>query len=119
MSLDNLQQTYLLFAIFAVILIVASSIGFILKQKAGTKPSPVIDNLNARINAWWIMLIVLAVAILLGKTAFIILFGVISFFALREFISLLPTRRGDYLPLLIAFYFVIPYQYYLVYLLLR
>lgn len=39
----------------------------------------------------------------------------ISLFALREFISLLPTRRGDYFPLLIAFYFVIPYQYYLVY----
>jgi phosphatidate cytidylyltransferase len=36
-------------------------------------------------------------------------------FALREFISLLPTRRGDYFPLLIAFYFVIPYQYYLIY----
>ncbi|EPF88072.1 phosphatidate cytidylyltransferase [Acinetobacter gyllenbergii] len=115
MSLDNLQQTYLLFGIFAVILIIASSIGFILKQKAGITPSPVIDNLNARINAWWIMLIVLAAAILLGKTAFIVLFGLISFFALREFISLLPTRRGDYLPLLIAFYFVIPYQYYLVY----
>lgn len=61
------------------------------------------------------MLIVIAAAILLGKTAFIVLFGIISLFALREFISLLPTRRGDYFPLLIAFYFVIPYQYYLIY----
>ncbi len=74
-----------------------------------------IDNLNARINAWWVMLIVLATAILLGKIAFIVLFGLISLFALREFISLLPTRRGDYFPLLISFYFMIPYQYYLVY----
>ena len=63
----------------------------------------------------WVMLIVIGAAILLGKTAFIILFGIISLFALREFISLLPTRRGDYFPLLIGFYFVIPYQYYLVY----
>lgn len=61
------------------------------------------------------MLIVIGSAIALGNTAFIILFGFISLFALREFISLLPTRRGDYFPLLIAFYFVIPYQYYLVY----
>jgi phosphatidate cytidylyltransferase len=61
------------------------------------------------------MFIVIAAAILLGKTAFIVLFGIISLFALREFISLLPTRRGDYFPLLIAFYFVIPYQYYLIY----
>ncbi|QOW46108.1 MULTISPECIES: phosphatidate cytidylyltransferase [Acinetobacter] len=115
MTLDNLEQTYVLFGIFAAILIFASTVGFILKQRAGTTASPVIDNLNARINAWWVMLIVIGAAILLGKTAFIILFGIISLFALREFISLLPTRRGDYLPLLIAFYFVIPYQYYLIY----
>ena len=115
MSLDNLQQTYMLFGIFAAILIFASTIGFILKRKVGEKPSSVIDNLNARINAWWIMLIVIGAAILLGNTAFIILFALISLFALREFISLLPTRRGDYLPLLVAFYFVIPYQYYLIY----
>lgn len=115
MILDNLNKTYLLFGIFAGILVFASSVGFILKQKAGQKPSSVIDNLNARINAWWVMLIVIGAAILLGQTAFIILFGIISLFALREFTSLLPTRRGDYFPLLIAFYFVIPYQYYLIY----
>jgi len=115
MMAHNLYQTYLLFAIFAGVLLISSSIGFVLKHRAGTQASPVIDNLNARINAWWIMLIVLATAILLGKIAFIVLFGLISLFALREFISLLPTRRGDYFPLLISFYFMIPYQYYLVY----
>ncbi|MAK29826.1 phosphatidate cytidylyltransferase [Acinetobacter sp.] len=113
--INNLQQTYLIFGIFAAILVFASAVGFILKLRSGDALSPVIDNLNARINAWWVMLIVLAAAILLGKMAFIVLFGLISLFALREFISLLPTRRGDYFPLLIAFYFVIPYQYYLVY----
>lgn len=113
--LNNFQQTYLLFGIFSVILVFASSIGFILKRRAGGKDAPVIDNLNARINAWWVMLIVLAIAVLMGQTVFIVLFAIISFFALREFVSLLPTRRGDYFPLLIAFYFVIPYQYYLVY----
>ncbi|WP_374574502.1 phosphatidate cytidylyltransferase [Acinetobacter sp.] len=115
MNLTNLQMTYLLFGIFAAILVIASSIGHILKRKAGLQPVPVIDNLNARINAWWVMLLVLGTAILIGKITFIILFGLLSLFALREFISLLPTRRGDYFPLLIAFYFVIPYQYYLVY----
>ncbi|MBK0063198.1 MULTISPECIES: phosphatidate cytidylyltransferase [unclassified Acinetobacter] len=115
MITNNVHQTYLLFAIFASILVFASSVGFILKQRAGERSVSVIDNLNARINAWWVMLIVLAAAILLGKIAFIILFALISLFALREFISLLPTRRGDYFPLLIGFYFVIPYQYYLVY----
>lgn len=115
MSFNNLQQTYVLFSIFAAILVFASCIGYILKRKTAAKPSPVIDNLNARINAWWVMLIVIGAAILLGNMAFIILFALVSLFALREFISLLPTRRGDYFPLLVAFYFVIPYQYYLIY----
>ena len=115
MDLSNAQMTYLLFGIFAAILIFASTIGYILKLRAGYAPAPVIDNLNARINAWWVMLLVLGAAIMLGKIAFVVLFALISLFALREFISLLPTRRGDYFPLLIAFYFVIPYQYYLVY----
>ena len=83
MMLDNLNKTYVLFAIFAGILVFASTVGFILKQKAGSQSSPVIDNLNARINAWWVMLIVIAAAILLGKTAFIVLFGIISLFALK------------------------------------
>lgn len=115
MTLNNLEQTYVLFGIFAAILVFASCIGYILKRKTAAKPSPVIDNLNARINAWWVMLIVIGAAILLGNMAFIILFALVSLFALREFISLLPTRRGDYFPLLVAFYFVIPYQYYLIY----
>ena len=51
MILDNIDKTYLLFGIFAGILIFASSVGFILKQKTGNKASSVIDNLNARINA--------------------------------------------------------------------
>lgn len=115
MTLSNSQQTYELFAIFISILIFSSTIGYILKKSNSATPSPVIDNLNTRINAWWIMFFVIFSAILLGHIAFIILFALISLFALREFISLLPTRRGDYLPLLIAFYFVIPYQYYLIY----
>ena len=115
MDLSNAQMTYLLFGIFAAILVFASTIGYILKLRAGYAQAPVIDNLNARINAWWVMLLVLGAAIMLGKIAFVVLFALISLFALREFISLLPTRRGDYFPLLIAFYFVIPYQYYLVY----
>ncbi len=115
MTLSNLQQTYWLFGIFTGILIFASTVGFIFKQRSLPQPSPVIDNLNARINAWWIMLLVLGSAILLGNLAFIVLFAFISLFALREFVSLLPTRRGDYFPLLVSFYFVIPYQYYLIY----
>ena len=46
-----------------------------------------IENLNLRINAWWGMCIVLTVAVLLGWVSTVVLFGLISFFALREFIA--------------------------------
>jgi phosphatidate cytidylyltransferase len=35
-------------------------------------------------------------------------------FALREFITLTPTRAGDHKPLFIAFLILIPVQYYLI-----
>src|SRR6185312_6573929 len=63
-----------------------------------------VENLKARVNAWWVMIIVLAIAFTLGKTATLILFAFISFFALREFITLTPTRPSDYLPLPFAIF---------------
>lgn len=107
-----MSDTQLFVVCMTGILVFASSIGFWLKH---TRPSAVVDNLNARINAWWVMLLILFVAFCMGKIGIVVLFALISLFALREFISLLPTRRGDYFALLISFYFVLPYQYYLVY----
>jgi phosphatidate cytidylyltransferase len=43
-----------------------------------------------------------------------VLFGLLSFFALREFISLSPTRRSDHRSLVLAFFVVLPLQYLLV-----
>jgi len=44
----------------------------------------------------------------------VLLFALVSLFALREFITLTPTRAGDYYALLAAFYVVLPWQYWLV-----
>lgn len=74
-----------------------------------------IDNLNARINAWWAMVLVIGFAFWLGQAAVILLFYGVSFYALREFITLTPTRRSDYPALVAAFYFVLPMQYLLIY----
>jgi hypothetical protein len=38
-------------------------------------------------------------------------FGVFSFLALREFITLVHTRRGDHRSLILAFFVVLPLQY--------
>ncbi len=93
------------------VLVLASVIGFILGR---IKPGSVVDNLNARIRAWWVMAGVLLVCFLMGKIATLVFFGLLSFFALREFISLTPTRRGDHLALCLCFYVAIPLQYWLI-----
>lgn len=94
-----------------VLLIVASTIATVLKRR---KPGAGVDNLVARINAWWVMVAVLFVCFLLGRVATLALFALASFLALREFISLTPTRRGDHLVLCLCFYIAIPLQYFLI-----
>jgi phosphatidate cytidylyltransferase len=74
----------------------------------------VIDNLNSRINAWWVMSLVIGFSFLFGQTGVVILFFCVSFYALREFLTLTPTRRTDYPVLAAAFYVVLPIQYILV-----
>jgi phosphatidate cytidylyltransferase len=108
------HEATILFAGVIAVLVFASSIGFVLKQKAGGIVSPTVENLNARVNAWWIMVALLGVAIAFGKTAVVILYALASFFALREFITLTNSRRGDHWALLVAFFVAIPFQYYLV-----
>jgi phosphatidate cytidylyltransferase len=94
------------------LLVVASAVGSLLGKRAKTEKSrATVENLNARVNAWWVMIVVLAVAFALGKTATLVLFAFASFFALREFITLTPTRQSDYAPLLLAFFVLLPTQY--------
>ena len=109
-----MNQTWLLFGGIGAILVLASLVGAVLRWKAPPGPHAVIDNLNARINAWWVMVAVIGCAFALGYWAVILLFYGVSFYALREFLTLMPTRRSDYPALVAAFYFVLPMQYLLI-----
>lgn len=109
------QQSLVLFAGIAAVLIVASAVGFVLERRySAAGPNPVIDNLNTRIKAWWVMVAVIGIAFAFGKVGVIVLFAFASFTALREFMTLLPTRRGDHYALGAVFFIVLPLQYYLI-----
>lgn len=104
-----------LFSGIFALLAVASAIGGILQWRlAPDRTSSVIDNLNARIKAWWWMIGALALAFWGGKTGIIALFALISFQSLREFISVTHTRIGDHQALLWCFFFFLPLQYWLI-----
>jgi len=109
------QQTYSLFVGVGLILVVASVVGYVLKHSvAKDQPHATIDNLNTRIKAWWVMVLVISLAFLFGRTGVILLFLFISFAALREFMTLTYTRSADYLALAGAFFVVLPAQYALI-----
>jgi len=105
------RQTLLLFAGILALLVVATLIGQIMRLR---RRSDVVDNLNARIKAWWVMSAVFALSLLTGGLGSVILFGLLSFFALREFITLTPTRPADHSALFWVFFIILPLQYYLV-----
>lgn len=97
------------------ILAVATIIGWLLQRRVGSgNTNAVIENLNARIRAWWVMVAVLGAGFLVGPTATVVLFAFASAFALREFITLTPTRRADHLSLVTCFYLILPLQYWLI-----
>ena len=103
-----------LFLGLGAVLVVATLVGRILKWRSGTEANPVVENLNERVFAWWVMVALIGVAFLFGKAGVILLFAFASFAALREFLTLTYTRRGDHWALMTAFFIGIPAQYYLV-----
>ena len=104
-----------IFGAVFLVLAVASTIGLILKWRSGfAHPHATIDNLNARLKAWWIMIAVITAATWAGAWGVIALFALVSFQCLREYVSLAPTRKGDHRALIWSFYVFLPLQYYLI-----
>ncbi|HMS94205.1 MAG TPA: phosphatidate cytidylyltransferase [Tabrizicola sp.] len=100
----------------ATILVVASLIGGILRDRLSPNgENPVIENLNARITSWWVMVIMLGLAFLAGRAGVILLFLMCSFAALREFLTLTTHNRADHWSLLACFFLILPLQYWFLY----
>lgn len=107
------SQTLALFGGVFSLLVIASVIGWVLARRR-TMPDPVIENLNARIEAWWVMVAVIGAAFLFGTGGVVLLFAFASLVALREFVTLTRTRRSDHWALALSFFVILPVQYWLV-----
>lgn len=108
-KVDN--ELLLLLGGLFILLMVASLIGFVLSRR---KQNDTIANLNARIRAWWVMCTISVIAMLIGPIGSVVLFALMSFYALRECVTLTPTRRGDHEALFWCFFIILPLQYLLV-----
>ncbi len=97
------------------LLTIATFVGRVLRRQpeSGINPAAV-RTFNLRVRAWWLMCSVLAAAVLLGNAATVIVFGLLSFWALREYVTVTPTRLGDHRALFLIFFVFLPLQYVLV-----
>ncbi len=104
--------------LFAVLLTlgIAYIVGRTLRRQPESTANPaVVQTFNRRIAAWWIMFLILVAGLIpqgrVGYICTIVLFGLVSFWALREFITMTPTRRGDHRTLFLTFFVFTPLQY--------
>lgn len=93
-----------LFAVLAVVTVVL----WLLRRRYADRDW---RELTDRTNSWWVLVIVFAVAILVGRVASLVFLAIMCFLALKEYFSLIPTRRVDRRVLFWA-YLAIPVQFY-------
>jgi phosphatidate cytidylyltransferase len=110
----NAQLVWLFGGVLGI-LVLASVTGVVLRRTAKSDAArATIENLNARTRAWWKMCAIFALTLMIGRVGSLVLFGLLSLLALREYITLVPTRRGDHRTLLWSFFIITPLQYYLI-----
>lgn len=94
------------------VLVVASVVTFLLRRTLDRKRHhDVLSNLRARVGAWWIMVAALAAVFVGGETLAVILFALLSFLGLREFITISRTTQRDYSALTLMFFIALPLHY--------
>lgn len=90
------------------ILIVASVWVIFLRWRAPARDR---SELVLRIRSWWIIVCVFTAAMIMSRNISVAFFAFVSFLALKEYFSIIPTRRADRRVLFWA-YLAIPFQYY-------
>ncbi len=116
-NLSATQQIGLLFVVVFGLLVIATATTVLLSLRERGEDAvraTEVKHSRALLGTSWLMVGVFWMAWALGDTAATVLFALISFFALREFITLSPTRRGDHRSLVLAFFVVLPLQFWLV-----
>lgn len=94
------------------LLVVATVLTAVLRRVVrGEGARATLDNAAARIRAWWGMCFVFAAATAIGPLASTALFALLSFLALREFVTLTPTRAADHATLIWSFFVLLPLHY--------
>jgi phosphatidate cytidylyltransferase len=107
----NFQSPTILVMLGITALLAATTLGLAIASRV--RPMLNLTELNQRVRSWWLMAGIFFSAVLLSPNVSIIFLALVSFLALKEYLSLIETRRADRRVLLLA-YLAIPAQYFLV-----
>ena len=112
-ALTDDQQVGLLFVtLFGLLALATLVAGWVLaRQSDSDRMGERRQRLVRDLRAAWVGATVFWVAWVAGPVGATLAFGLFSFLALREFITLAHTRRGDHRSLLLAFFVVLPLQF--------
>ncbi len=109
------EQVALLFVVlFGLLLLASGATALLALRERSTAQQAVDERVQRELRAVWVGAGVFWAAWASGPAGATLLFGVLSFLALREYVTLVQTRRGDHRSLLLAFFVVLPIQYVLV-----
>jgi predicted CDP-diglyceride synthetase/phosphatidate cytidylyltransferase len=109
------HRSLLLITGILVFLIAATiAVALLRRRKDSTIDISIIDTCRSRIQAWWIFFGLLACALILGTVATTFFFFMLSFWALREYITLTPSKLADHLTLFLLYFIWTPLQFFLV-----
>ena len=95
--------------LFVLSVLVAASVAVVTLKYV--RPQADFTELVARVRAWWMMASVFFAAIIVSNKVSLVFFGFLSFWAMKEYITLLKTRPADHHALVLTF-LGIPVQYY-------
>ncbi|WP_395667885.1 phosphatidate cytidylyltransferase [Rhodoferax sp.] len=119
-NLSPTQQIGTLFVVVFGVLALASLLLFVFSIRdfadadAAQRRRASLKSFQGIVRTSWVMVLVFWLGWMMGNWVALSLFGLVSFFALREFLTLSPIRRGDHRSLVLAFFAVLPTQYWLV-----
>lgn len=110
--MDN-RGILLISGVLALLLGATAATEFFRRRPSGVDAA-LLSTLRSRVNAWWLLFGSLICALLIGSMATVFLFGAISFWAMREYVTLTPTRPADHKTLVCVFFVLTPLQFLLV-----
>ena len=111
-------STFWLLGVVVALLAILLLVGRLLERReAAMINAALLNRFNHRVRVWLMMASILVFAFVVEQfvpNITVILFGLVSFWALREFLTMTPTRRGDHRTLFWVFFVFTPLQYVLI-----